>query len=135
MNKIDCFVLICSYFSFSSIWFNIPNIIKLLSIKRMEAIKHYNCQVKFMDVLQETRRCKIEQVTRFCHKLIRYVSDFIKIEDLKMTECIKWWWWNQLKNRKSAKYSKSLMLVVTRKTQILTIIVMNPTDQLCCYKT
>ena len=35
-----------------------------------------------MDVLQETRRCKIEQVTRFFHKLIRYVRDFIEICDL-----------------------------------------------------
>ncbi len=48
----------------------------------MLAIKDYNCQAKFMDVLQETRRCKIEQVTRFCHKLIRYVRDFIGVEDL-----------------------------------------------------
>jgi hypothetical protein len=30
-----------------------------------------------MDVLQETRRNKIEEVTRFCHKLIRYVREFI----------------------------------------------------------
>jgi hypothetical protein len=52
----------------------------------MEAIKDYNCQVKFMNVLQETRRCKIEQVTRFCHKLIRYVRDFIEIEDLDAFE-------------------------------------------------
>jgi len=52
----------------------------------MEAIKDYNCQVKFMDVLQETRRCKIEQVTRLCHKLIRYLRDFIEIEDLDAFE-------------------------------------------------
>jgi hypothetical protein len=43
-----------------------------------------NCQAKFMDVLQETRRYKIEQVTRFCHKLIRDVRDFIEVEDLDL---------------------------------------------------
>jgi len=50
----------------------------------MVAIKDYNCQAKFMDVLQETRRYKIEQVTRFCHKLIRDVRDFIEVEDLDL---------------------------------------------------
>ena len=37
-----------------------------------------------MDALQETRRCKIEQVTRFGHKLIRYVRDFIEVDDLNI---------------------------------------------------
>ena len=37
-----------------------------------------------MDVLQETRRNKIEDVTRFCHKLIRYVREFIDDDDLEV---------------------------------------------------
>jgi hypothetical protein len=52
----------------------------------MESVKDYNCHIKLMDVLQETRRCKIEQVTRFCHKLISNVRDFIEIEDLEAFE-------------------------------------------------
>ena len=35
-----------------------------------------------LDVLQETKKCKVEEVTRFCHKLIRYVREFIEEDDL-----------------------------------------------------
>jgi hypothetical protein len=37
-----------------------------------------------MDALQETRQNKIEDVTRFCHKLIRYVREFIVDDDLEV---------------------------------------------------
>ena len=40
-------------------------------------IRDYTSKDCLMDVLQETRRNKIEEVTRFCHKLIRYVREFI----------------------------------------------------------
>ncbi len=32
--------------------------------------------------MQETRRCKVKEVTRFCHKLIRLVREFIESDDL-----------------------------------------------------
>jgi hypothetical protein len=48
----------------------------------LRSINDYKSKDNLLDALQETRRCKIEQVTRFCHKLIRYVRDFIEIGDL-----------------------------------------------------
>ena len=37
-----------------------------------------------MDVLRETRRNKLKDVSRFCHKLIWYVREFIESDDLEV---------------------------------------------------
>jgi hypothetical protein len=48
----------------------------------LSSIRDYNIKDSLLNVLQETRRCKVEEVTRFCHKLIRYVREFIEEDDL-----------------------------------------------------
>jgi len=45
-------------------------------------IRDYKSKNSLLDVLQETRRCKVEEVTRFCHKLINIVREFIESDDL-----------------------------------------------------
>ncbi len=49
---------------------------------RVCSIRDYNSKDSLMDVLQETRRIKVEVVTRFCRKLISYVREFVEIGDL-----------------------------------------------------
>ena len=43
----------------------------------LSSIRDFKSKDSLLDVLQETRRCKVKEVTRFCHKLIRYVREFI----------------------------------------------------------
>jgi len=48
----------------------------------LASIRDYNSKDSLMDVLQETRRIKVEEITRFCRKLISYVREFVEIGDL-----------------------------------------------------
>jgi hypothetical protein len=48
----------------------------------LASIRDYNSKDSLMDVLQETRRIKVEEVTRFSRKLISYVREFVDIGDL-----------------------------------------------------
>ncbi len=48
----------------------------------LASIRDYNSKDNLMDVLQETRRIKVEEVTRFSRKLISYVREFVDIGDL-----------------------------------------------------
>jgi hypothetical protein len=50
----------------------------------LASIRDYNSKDNLMDVLQETRRIKVKEVTRFCRKLINYVGEFVEIGDLDM---------------------------------------------------
>jgi hypothetical protein len=50
----------------------------------LATIRDYASKDCLMDVLQETRRNKIEEVSRFCHRLIRYVREFIDDDDFEV---------------------------------------------------
>jgi hypothetical protein len=63
----------------------LENFIKeIMSLSRtheefLAPIRDYNSKDSLMDVLQETRRIKVEEITRFCRKLISYVREFVEI--------------------------------------------------------